>query len=838
MSESIARMKAKLGDAGYALPNSLQQCTQVLINCTKQLKAAIREELETNNLRRSHQDQLIEKHEALGNSKLAKKIRGMKRAEATKHVFQRCKAARQLGGEGGLSHVLIPADPTDDPRTCMTWTRIDCPTELTQRLLERNQAHFGQSRGCTLTKPPLDFTMDFTATCARADAILEGRYLQPTRVYHATDSDSPTPCLNQGESLNLSQNPHDETDTPEGPHHPPLHLQRDEVPDLVQLLIDSFKYTTKPDEVPPEITQEEYRGKVKAWDERTSTSPTSNMHLGHLKAYWAEHTLDEHSDEAKQLETTRQQILNGHLTLLNYATHFGYSFDKWKCIVNTMLEKDKGIPKIHRLRVIHLYEADYNLILGVKWRQVLHSAASKGLINEGCYGSQPGKEATDALFIRELEYELSRLTRKSSLHFDNDATSCYDRIPCFLANLASRKYGMHRKICLVQGKTLEEARYYLKTKYGVSEEYIQHCEAHPLFGSGQGSGNSPTYWLFISSTLFNMYDMKAHGSRYRSREGTSEVQVKAIGFVDDVRTSVNAFENNKITLNQLIALASRDSQLWHDILTASNQALELPKCGYHAIIFEFNQTGTPKVIEDPDCRLTLRDKNGNEFDIEKWKTTKATKYLGALKAPANQLQQAQAIKQKCDGFSRVIHCSHLTRSETQCFYWAIYRLSTNYVLPTTYFTKAELHRMQARAHRAMVGRSGYCRTTAGAILFGPKRYGGAGFLHLYDDQGYGQIKLFMKLWRSQHTQAGKLLRVVVSWAQYCVGTSAPVLQDVTTRWPHFKSKWLSSLRNYLRDIGGQLRLSQPGVGKLQRINDSFIMDVAIHSRKFGPASLR
>ena len=184
--------------------------------------------------------------------------------------------------------------------------------------------------------------------------------------------------------------------------------------------------------------------------------------------------------------------------------------------MNTMVEKDPGSPKIHRLQVIHLYKADYNLILGVKWRQALHHACSQSNINPGCYGSQPGKEAMDALVIRELEYEMSWLTRKPCIHFDNDATSCYDRIPCFLANLASRKYEMNKKICIVQGKTLEEAKYHLKTKLGISDNFIQHSQAYPIYGTGQGSGNSPTYWLFISSTLFDMYDRMATGSNMQT----------------------------------------------------------------------------------------------------------------------------------------------------------------------------------------------------------------------------------------------------------------------------------------------------------------------------------
>ena len=195
----------------------------------------------------------------------------------------------------------------------------------------------------------MDFMMEFSATCQQAEAILNGTYLQP-------GSRNTETC--QHENVNTiavandtdDATTQDENDSQADPPHGPLHLQRATVPELVQQLVDSFRYATMPDAIPAELTPEEYRGKLKVWDETTSTSPTSDMHLGHLKTYWAEHTLPEGSPEAAALEDKRRNILDGHLLLLNYALQTGYSYKPWRRIVNTMLaiqcwKKIKAFPR-------------------------------------------------------------------------------------------------------------------------------------------------------------------------------------------------------------------------------------------------------------------------------------------------------------------------------------------------------------------------------------------------------------------------------------------------------------------------------------------------------------
>jgi hypothetical protein len=258
-------------------------------------------------------------------------------------------------------------------------------------------------------------------------------------------------------------------------------------------------------------------------------------------------------------------------------------------------------------------EWDYNLLLGVKWRQLLHHVVDKGTLNQACYGTTPGKSSLDPVFIKEMEYEIVRLTRQPLVHFDNDAASCYDRIPCFLANLASRKYGQSARVCMVQGRTLQQAKYTLKTKFGISDEYVKQTKENTWFGTGQGSGNSPMYWLLISSTLYDIYEREAAGgATYETPDKKIQIKLTQLGFVDDVnnRTNVPWTNEEPASTAELLRVASQDSQLWYDIMEAANQSLELNKCKYHVMEFTFKPSGKPvMVIHENPTEYTHQERN-------------------------------------------------------------------------------------------------------------------------------------------------------------------------------------------------------------------------------------
>ncbi|KAI2509652.1 hypothetical protein MHU86_4772 [Fragilaria crotonensis] len=133
----------------------------------------------------------------------------------------------------------------------------------------------------------------------------------------------------------------------------------------------------------PTISDEDFIQKLKIWTESTTTSP-SGLHLGHYKALVARHSFSttlpedmltsEFKSQREELDRIQTEIRRVHLLLMNYALERGYSYKRWQTVANTILFKDADNVRIHRTRVIHIYEADFNLCLGIKWRAAMHQA--------------------------------------------------------------------------------------------------------------------------------------------------------------------------------------------------------------------------------------------------------------------------------------------------------------------------------------------------------------------------------------------------------------------------------------------------------------------------------
>ena len=142
-----------------------------------------------------------------------------------------------------------------------------------------------------------------------------------------------------------------------------------------------------------------------------------------------------------------------------------------------------------------------------------------------------------------------------------------------IASLLGRKYGVYNKIIYVHAATLKKVKYRLKLFSKVSNTSYQHCIKFLIQGTGQGSGNSPMIWCFISSVLFDCHNQKAHGITSSSPNRDVVVPFSIIGFINN-STCVTEEKYNE-TIEQLLIWVKYDAQLWHDLLWASGGKLEL-----------------------------------------------------------------------------------------------------------------------------------------------------------------------------------------------------------------------------------------------------------------------
>ena len=513
------------------------------------------------------------------------------------------------------------------------------------------------------------------------------------------------------------------------------------------------------------ISKEQFISSVKGWKESTSTSP-SGRHLGHYRTA----ILDD-------------AVANLHTQLLNLPIACGFAPERWTHSVTPLIEKDDGRPYLTRLRVIHLFEADYNLFLKIIFgRRMVKNAELANALNEQQHGSRPRRMTTDALFFARLEKDLIRQTKANSAHMDNDATGCYDRIVTSLGMIACRRLGVPENAIKCQADTLRLMRYSVKHLYGIAPLEYTSTELEPLFGTGQGSGASPAIWLGLVVILLNALDRMSQedeipGLDFSDPWSDFHAQWRVGAFVDDTNQGIMDL-SGELSIDELVEQIRQSGQMWENLLHISGGCLNLSKCSWTLQYWTWIN-GRPHLLPlstmDPPLVMTSGS-SAEHHIIRQHSNATELKGLGVhMNFMGTFAHHAATMRLKFDGIARRLRQSTLSPTLSRSFYNTFYLPSVRYSLPVTSMTTIELHRIQSLMTSTILNKLGYNRHFPHAVAFAPLSDFGCGLIDLRVEQGLTQIQAFLDYVGTQQ-RAGLVMLISLRHLQVEAGVSFDLLE--------------------------------------------------------------
>jgi hypothetical protein len=748
---------------------------QINTNLRKAQRTLREVQKEAIQLREEHLRDLLEMTQDTKNDKEhERRLKILIRAHKKQYAYKKIQHILKPQQRTGLAHILVPEDSTPetfpyDPDKVKTWKMIHDHETLQRFLIERNKSHFGQAHGTPFTKPPLD-SLDWGAMNQKAESLLGGEI--------------PTEFNVQDQSTN----------------------------EILQHIANRKQLP----EIELYITPEEIAKGFRRWKESTSTSP-SGCHLG-LRRIPTIPTMDE------ETEKIRQQILHVQTHIINIPLHYGFSPTRWQTVVNAMLEKIQGRPMLHKLRVIHIMEADYNLILKIIFgKRLMQNCEKHETLGQLQDGFRKGRSTTRTLLHNEIMNDYNKRLRIDNYVGMTDISGCFDRILPPIISLLNRKNGCPKTAVQMHAQTLLNAKYHLKTKQGISEMFYSNSMT-PVYGNGQGAGDSPSQWSQESAMLFDIYESKMNGAEMSLRTGERLVKLPIAAFADDTNLLGNNDHRQK-SRSQLTQEVQQAFATWDKLLHASGHFMELAKCGCYLSIWEFQEDGYAYTMlpEEHKQEIYVTDINGIKQKISQLPTNKAQKLLGVMKSPmGDQQDEIKRLKEKSDKYATRLNSNFMTRSEARLAYAAFYIPAMRYSLNITSINQMDMETIQSRATTAFLAAQGFNRHMPREVVYAPTKYQGVGMLHLYDLQGTDGTRLFLQEINQFNSTTQHMLIALLDAIQLEAGIGTPIMEDCRPL-DYIEWGWIPQIRDFLHHINGQII-----VGKRKQMtyreDDSYLMD--------------
>jgi hypothetical protein len=113
-------------------------------------------------------------------------------------------------------------------------------------------------------------------------------------------------------------------------------------------------------------------------------------------------------------------------------------------------------------------------------RRLMYHAEKHNILHPGQFGSRKGKMAIRAILLKRLSYDIIRQAQMDACMFDNDATTCYNRMIPSIVMIKCRLAGMPPSAAKVVLTILQRMQYFVRTAYGISPEAFSNLIDHIL----------------------------------------------------------------------------------------------------------------------------------------------------------------------------------------------------------------------------------------------------------------------------------------------------------------------------------------------------------------------
>ena len=566
-------------------------------------------------------------------------------------------------------------------------------------------------------------------------------------------------------------------------------------------------------EISPELTLNEYKSLFSKTKEKTASFPP--IHYGHYKA----------ACESDLLATV-------NLTFMNLPFKHGFPLSRWERSIHCMIQK-KPLPYITKLRIVQLYEADFNSYLKfILGRRLSNHAIQHGVADRQLYATK-GSSAQDALITARLMYDMTRLNRENLVSILNDLKGNYDRVRPGLNTITTRRIGLPKGPAVCHALALRLMKHFIRTGYGISELYILWSLTQNLGGLGQGNGAGPISWHSHMLPLIKAYeDMVGDAVTFVSPDKTRNFKKWLIGYVDDntIFAKMNDVKFNPHAASELIRIAKGCLEAWQELIHITGGELEIDKSCLTLMTWKpAHGREILETVSESRGDLSIRSVKypGLQVLLNRNEVSKGERILGVrLALDGNDRDEfAYRLTQAKDLAGR-IRSAPFSREDAEVIYRERWLPSVGYCLPITQFSIKQCQKIQIPFYQAILPKMGFNRHIPTAVRFGPKKYNGKGLADFATQQHIQHLERFCGHIRRQK-EIGNLLQIEMDTIQLIMGSRHHFFQLDPSIYCYGEKSFVQYLweHNYNNNI--TIHLHDPWRIQPARENDLFIMDEMI-----------